>query len=172
MEQGRTPPFLVHFDQLARQAAALVRDSHQPDQQHDQPRRTGGPRPSRSSAVSDRQESLRRRTQGPEHRARRLPRRLELRHQAAPEASMIARLVHSRALRPLVPTHRSRGNVPARPRLRSPYCRLGLDWGSSGELHRPTKRRESRDQVATGALSSISVRKIDSAGVARTSAST
>lgn len=28
MEQGRTPTFLVHLDQLARQAAALVRDGY------------------------------------------------------------------------------------------------------------------------------------------------
>jgi hypothetical protein len=45
VEQGRASAVLVHFDELARPAAAHLRDDRQPHQQHDQPRRS---RPARS----------------------------------------------------------------------------------------------------------------------------
>jgi hypothetical protein len=45
VEQGRAPPVLVHLDQPAGATPALVRDGHQPDRQHDQPRWARRPSP-------------------------------------------------------------------------------------------------------------------------------
>jgi hypothetical protein len=78
---------------------ANLRDHHQPDQQHHQPRRSRRPRAARSSPLSDRQEDLGQGIPLAEHRARRVPRRLELRSQAAQAAWLTSRLMHSQPFR-------------------------------------------------------------------------
>jgi len=65
---------------------------------NDQPRRPRGPRAARSPALSHRQEGLCQGVPRAEHPARRLPRRLELRGQAAQSARLTGRLTHSRPL--------------------------------------------------------------------------
>ncbi len=98
VEQDRAPAVLVHLDQLARSTATYLRDDHQPHRQHHQPRWPRRPRPTRSSPLSDRQEGLGQGVPFAEHRARRVSRRLELRHQTARSGQLIGRLTHSRAL--------------------------------------------------------------------------
>jgi AcrR family transcriptional regulator len=58
VEQGGASPVLVRLDQLARTPSADLRDRHQPHWQHDQPRWSRRARPTRSSALSHRQEDL------------------------------------------------------------------------------------------------------------------
>jgi hypothetical protein len=99
VEQGRASPVLVHLHQLARTPSADLRDRHQPHRQHEQPSRPRRPRTTRSSPLSDRQEDLEDGTTKTEYRARRLPWRLELRHQVAPAAAVTGRLRRSQALR-------------------------------------------------------------------------
>src|SRR6266511_3955269 len=69
VEQGGASPVLVHLDQLARTPSADLRDRHQPHWQHDQPRWSRRARPTRSSALSHRQEDLKEGTARTEGRA-------------------------------------------------------------------------------------------------------
>ena len=95
--RGETPEALVHLDQLARTPSADLRDRHQPHWQHDQPRWSRRARPTRSSALSHRQEDLKEGTARTEGRARRVSRRLELRHQIAHGTALTGRLRRSRS---------------------------------------------------------------------------
>jgi len=78
----RAPTVLIYLDKLARSAAADLRDGHRPDRQHNESRRVDRASATRSSPLSNRQESVSQRTPRAQHRALRLPGRLELRHQA------------------------------------------------------------------------------------------
>ena len=98
VEQGRASPVLVHLDQLARTRSTDLRDRHQPHRQHDQPRWSRRARPTRSSALSHRQEDLKEGTARTEGRARRVSRRVELRHPIAHGTALTGRLRRSRSL--------------------------------------------------------------------------
>lgn len=56
VEQDRTPPILVHPDQLARPTAPHLRDGRQPDREHDESRWSRCPRSPRQAPLPNRQE--------------------------------------------------------------------------------------------------------------------